>query len=58
MSHIGSNMIVTEHELTVTRQPDHDQAYKTNTGPKRLVRLMNQYKGVTPGDGQIRLNPS
>ncbi|KAK5093108.1 hypothetical protein LTR70_004956 [Exophiala xenobiotica] len=32
--------------LTVTRQPDHNQANSTNTAAKRLVRIMNQLEGT------------
>ena len=44
-------------ESCVTRQPDHNQAYKTNAAAERLVRLTDQLEGITPGDGLIELSP-
>ena len=43
---------------SVTRQPDHRQANKTNTAAKRLARLTNQLEGTFPEPGLMRQEAS
>ena len=43
---------------SVTRQPDHRQANKTNTAAKRLARLMNQLEGTFPEPDLMRQDGS
>ena len=38
---------------SVTRQPDHHQADHTNAATAQLVRIMNQWESITPGDCRI-----